>query len=284
MLNAKGWKKNRAYFSTLKYISLFSLILSLIALFAIIIFIAIRGIGNVSWQFLFGKYGEYPSLLPATIGTLHLILISLLLGMPLGIATSIYLVEYANGNGILTKIIRVAIETLASIPSIVYGLFGYLVFVVFFRWGYTLMGGGMTLAIMILPLIVKNVEEALKEVPNSLREASLALGASKIRTIFRVVLPTALPGILTSVILSIGRVVSESAVLLLTIGMVVNIVPENAMSAGSSLALDIYYFSSFGYIGEASAASLTLLVLVLFLNVTAYVLSYLFQRRRNNGK
>lgn len=284
MVNQKAWSRNKGYFASLKYVSLFSLLLSLVALFAIIIFIFVRGVGNLSWQFLFGKYGDQPSLLPATIGTLHLIAIALLLGMPLGVATSIYLVEYTNDSNIVTKIIRIAIETLASIPSIVYGLFGYLVFVVSLGWGYTLMGGGITLAIMILPLIVKNVEEALKEVPNSLREASLALGASKIRTIFHVVLPSALPGILTSVILSIGRVVSESAVLLLTVGMVVNLIPENAMSAGSSLALDIYYFASFGYIGEASAASLTLLILVLFLNLLAYGLSYFFQRRRNNGK
>ncbi len=281
---SRSWKANKGLFESLKYVSLFSLLVSLVALFSIIIFIFVRGAGNISWQFLFGKYGSEASIWPATLGTLYLILISLLLGVPLGIATSIYLVEYASGNGIVTKIIHVSIETLASIPSIVYGLFGYLVFVVSLNWGYTLMGGGMTLAIMILPLVVKNVEEALKEVPNSLREASLALGASKIRTIFKVVLPNALPGILTSIILSIGRVVSESAVLLLTVGMVVNIVPTSPMSAGTSLALDIYYFSQFGYIGEAGAASLALLVLVLFLNITAYVLTFIFQRRKKGGK
>lgn len=284
MINNRAWKANKGLFESLKYVSLLSLLISLVALFSIIIFIFVRGAGSISWQLLFGKYGAEASLWPATVGTLYLILIALLLGVPLGIATSIYLVEYANGNGIVTKTIRVSIETLASIPSIVYGLFGYLVFVVSFGWGYTLMGGGITLAIMILPLVVKNVEEALKEVPNSLREASLALGASKIRTIFKVVLPNALPGILTSIILSIGRVVSESAVLLLTVGMVVNIVPVSPMSAGTSLALDIYYFAQFGYMGEAGAASLTLLVLVLLLNITAYVLTFIFQRRKKHGK
>lgn len=284
MILGRSYKANKGFYASLKCVSLISLLLSLAALFAIIIFIFVRGSGSLSWQFLFGKYGSSPSLWPATLGTLYLILISLALGAPLGIATSIYLVEYAKGNGILTRIIRVSIETLASIPSIVYGLFGYLVFVVSLGWGYTLLGGGFTLAIMILPLVVKNVEEALKEVPLSLREASLALGASKIRTIFKVVLPSALPGIATSIILSIGRVVSESAVLLLTVGMVVNIVPSSPLSAGTSLALDIYYFSQFGYVSEAGGASLVLLVLVLFLNILAYVLTYLLQRRRNHGR
>lgn len=279
-----AYKRNKGYFEGLKFVSLLCLLLSLVSLFAIIIFIFVRGAGRIDFEFLFGQYKTSPTLLPATIGTLWLILIALVLGVPLGVATSIYLVEYSNGTNLITKIIRIAIETLASIPSIVYGLFGYLVFVVSFGWGYSLLGGGITLAIMILPLVVKNVEEALKEVPNSLREGSLALGASKIHTIVHVVLPSALPGILTSVILSVGRIVSESAVLLLTVGMVVNLVPEGVMSAGTSLALDIYYFASFGYIEEAGAASLTLLFLVLILNVTAYVLSYLFSRRHKHGK
>ncbi len=283
-INLRSWKRDKRFFEGLKYVSLFSLGLSLVALIGIILFIFIKGSGSVSFAFLFGEYGEEMSIWPATIGTLQLILISLAIGLPLGIATSIYLVEYAKGNSFVTKCIRVAIETLASIPSIVYGLFGYLVFVISFGWGYSLLGGGLTLVIMILPTIVKNVEEALKEVPSSLREASLALGASKVRTIFHVVLPSALPGILTSIILSIGRVVSESAVLLLTIGMVVNLIPNSMMSAGTSLALDIYYFASFGYIEEAGAASLTLLFLVLLLNALAYLLSAYFERRRKHGK
>ncbi len=284
MINEKARKRNKGYYASLRCLSLFAVLISLVALFAIIIFIFVRGAQNLSINFLFGEYGDKASLWPAIIGTLHLILIALAIGMPLGVATAIYLVEYAKGKGFATKIIKIAIETLASIPSVVYGLFGYLVFVVSFGLGYSLLGGGLTLSIMILPLIVKSVEEALKEVPSSLREASLALGASKIRTIFRIVLPSALPGILTSAILSIGRVVSESAVLLLTIGMVVNLVPENALSAGTSLALDIYYFASFGYIGEAGAASLTLLLLVFVLNLSAYGLTYFFQRRKGNGK
>ena len=284
MFNVKAYKRNKAYFSSLKYVSLAALLLALLVLGALLIFIVARGSSCLSWDFLFGDYGEKPSLKPAIIGTLHLILIALAIGLPLGIASAVYLVEYAKGNGIVTRIIRVAIETLASIPSIVYGLFGYLVFVISFGWGYSLMGGGFTLAIMILPLVVKSVEEALKEVPNSLREASLALGASKVRTIFKVVLPGALNGILTSVILSIGKVVSESAVLLLTVGMVVNLVPESAMSAGTSLALDIYYFASFGYVEEAAGASFVLLLLVLMLNLLAYLLAFLFERRKKHGK
>ncbi len=283
-ISARAYKNNKRFFSSLKGLSLFCLILSLVALLAIIIFIFVTGGSGISFQFLFGNYGEEISILPAIIGTLRLILISLAIGLPLGIATSLYLVEYAKGEGKIKQVIRLAIETLSSIPSIVYGLFGYLVFVISLGWGYSLLGGGLTLSIMILPTIVKNVEEALKEVPNSLREASLALGASKVRTIFKVVLPSAIPGIVTSIVLSVGRVVSESAVLLLTIGMVVNISPASLMGAGTSLALDIYYFASFGYTKEAGAASLVLLIIVLLLNLLAYSLSSFFERRKKNGK
>ncbi len=276
-------KNNKRFFSSLKYLSLFALVLSLLALGGIIVFIFVQGSGALSFQFIFGKYGDEISILPAIIGTFRLILVSLAVSLPLGVATSLYLVEYAKGEGKIKKIVRLSIETLSSIPSIVYGLFGYLVFVISFNWGYSLLGGGLTLAIMILPTIVKNVEEALKEVPNSLREASLALGASKVRTIFKVVLPTATPGIVTSIVLSVGRVVSESAVLLLTIGMVVNISPSSLMGAGTSLALDIYYFASFGYTKEAGAASLVLLIIVLLLNLIAYSLSSFFERRKKNG-
>ncbi len=276
-------KNNKRFFSSLKYLSLFALALSLLALGGIIVFIFVQGSGALSFQFIFGKYGDEISILPAIIGTFRLILVSLAVSLPLGVATSLYLVEYAKGEGKIKKVVRLSIETLSSIPSIVYGLFGYLVFVISLGWGYSLLGGGLTLAIMILPTIVKNVEEALKEVPNSLREASLALGASKVRTIFKVVLPTATPGIVTSIVLSVGRVVSESAVLLLTIGMVVNISPSSLMGAGTSLALDIYYFASFGYTKEAGAASLVLLIIVLLLNLIAYSLSSFFERRKKNG-
>ncbi|MGN1261790.1 MAG: phosphate ABC transporter permease PstA, partial [Candidatus Enteromonas sp.] len=264
-----------------------------IAIFAALLaFVLVRGAGALSFDFLFGEYGEKPSILPAILGTLQLVLVSVLIALPIGIGTAVFLSEYTQNSSKPAKFIRLCVETLASIPSIVYGIFGYLVFVVgfsigdlkFFGWGYSLLGGGLTLVIMILPLIVKSTEEALREVPNSLREASFALGAGKAKTVFSVVLPSAAPGILTSVILSIGRIVSESAVLLLTVGMVVNLVPTGPMSSGTSLALDVYYFSTYGYAKEAGAASFVLMVLVLALNVLAYVLMWLLKGKRHGNE
>ena len=260
----------RGLFRALRGVSVGSTALAVIALIAVIAYVLIGGVGDLSWQLLFGAYrGDQVSILPAFVGTLELVLIAVVIAVPIGIGSAIYLVEYMNNKGKLVKIIRVATETLAGIPSIVYGLFGYLVFVVSFGWGYSLLGGGITLAVMILPVIVRSTEESLLAVPDGFREGSYALGASKVRTIFRVVLPSAAPGIVTAMILAVGRVVSESAVLILTIGMVVNLVPATPMSSGTSLALDIYYFASHGYSNEAAATAVVLLVFVVCLNLLA---------------
>jgi len=228
-----------------------------------------RGLPHINMQLLFGEYGKYPSIKPAFAGTLYLIVIALVLAAPVGMGAALFLAEYTKSGGRLVKTIRIAIETLAGIPSIVYGIFGYLVFVVALGFKYSLIGGGITLAIMILPVIVRSAEESLRAVPDALREGSYALGASKARTIFAVVLPCAANGVVTALILSIGRVMSESAVLILTVGMVVNKTPENFMSPGTSLALDVYYFGSHGYPEQAAATAAALLVLVAALNVLA---------------
>lgn len=285
-------KGRKASFEALRCLSVIATAFGIAIFAAILAFVLVRGAGALSFDFLFGEYGEKPSILPAILGTLQLVLVSILIALPIGIGTAVFLSEYTQNSSKPAKFIRLCVETLASIPSIVYGIFGYLVFVVgfsigdvkFFGWGYSLLGGGLTLAIMILPLIVKSTEEALREVPNSLREASFALGAGKAKTVFSVVLPSAAPGILTSVILSIGRIVSESAVLLLTVGMVVNLVPTGPMSSGTSLALDVYYFSTYGYAKEAGAASFVLMVLVLALNVLAYVLMWLLKGKRHGNE
>jgi len=250
--------------------------LTLAALTAIIAFILARGIPYVNMRLLFGDYGKYPSIKPALVGTLYLIVISIAIAAPIGIGSAIYLTEYTKSKSRLIRTIRIATETLAGIPSIVYGIFGYLVFVVALGFRYSLIGGGITLAIMILPVIVRSTEESLLAVPNSLREGSFALGSSKVRTIFSVVLPCAASGIVTSLILAIGRVVSESAVLILTIGMVVNKMPENFASPGTSLALDVYYFGSHGYPEQAAATGVALLVLVMSINALATVLGKTF--------
>ena len=261
-----------------------SLALSSAVLIGLILYISIEGANNLSWDFLFGEYkGDSPSILPALLGTLSVLFISLVFAVPIGIGTAIFLSEYAPKKGGLVEIIRLATETLAGIPSIVYGLFGYLLFVDAMGMGYSLLGGGLTLFLMILPLIVRSVEEALIAVPNSLREASLALGASRYKTIFKVVLPAARNGIVTSLILSSGRVISESAVLLLTVGMMVNRVPSDLLSSGTTLALDIYYFASYGYPAQAAATAFVLLILVIVLDMAAFFIGRLGERK-SHGK
>ena len=259
----------RKLYSILKYVCIIALVLSLISLIEVVAYVLINGVTKLSFNLLFGDYTASSSIFPAFIGTLQLVGIAAIIAVPIGIASAIFLVEYTNNKGKFVKIVQVATETLAGIPSIVYGLFGYLIFVVAFGWGYSMLGGGITLAIMILPTIVRSTQESLLSVQDGLREGSYALGASKVRTIFKIVLPSCAGGIVTSIILAIGRVVSESAVLILTVGMVVNKVPETLMAPGTSLALDIYYFASHGYPDEAAATAVVLLIFVIFLNLLA---------------
>lgn len=260
----------RCLFRGMRGMSAVMTVLSLLALVAVIVFVFIDGAGKVTPHFIFGSYTQKdPTLLPALAGTFLLVLISCAIAVPLGIAGAIFLAEYTNGEGTLVRIVRVAAETLAGVPSIVYGLFGYLVFVVALGWGYTLLGGGITLAVMILPVIIRSTEESLRSVPVSYREGAYALGTGKVRTIFLVVLPAAASGIVTAVILAIGRVVSESAVLILTIGMIVNRMPTGILSSGTSLALNIYYFYQQGLTDQAAATSVVLLFLVLIINLLA---------------
>lgn len=264
---------------SLKIFSIISTFFSVIALSAIIFYVLKNGIGNLSLSLIFGESRNKPTILPAILGTLHLILISVVIAVPIGVGSAVFLVEYAKNKGKFVKIISVATETLAGIPSIVYGLFGYLIFVVTFKMGYTILGGGFTLSIMILPLIVRSTQESLLSVPNGLREGALALGTSKVRTIFKVVLPSCASGIVTSIILAIGRVVSESAVLILTIGMVTNKIPQNVLMPGTSLALDIYYFANYGLMKEATATSVVLMILVILINLSANLIGKAIKKR-----
>ncbi len=277
-------KSQIAFYAFLKWISVAAAVAAVVALVAVVIYILIEGVDKINYQLLFGEYKEYPSILPAFIGTLELVLISASIAIPIGIASAIFLVEYTKGDSLPVKIIRVATETLAGIPSIVYGLFGYLVFVVAFGWRYTMLGGGLTLAIMILPVIVRSSEESLRAVPSSYREGAYALGASKVRTIFTVVLPAASSGVVTAAILAIGRVVSESAVLILTIGMVVDKVPKGLLQPGTSLALDVYYFGSHGYPDEAAATAVVLLLFVIALNALATLAGRALKKRAGEIK
>jgi len=264
-----------------KGISYFTAAITLLSLLSIIIFVFVRGIPNLSFSFIFGDYdvlNDVPSIKPALVGTLYLILISMAISVPIGIATAIFMAEYLKRNSKFIKYMRTAIETLASIPSIVYGLFGYIFFGGILGWGYSLLGGGITLAIMVLPSIIRTTEESLLSVPNMYREGSFALGASKVRTTFRVVLPQATSGVVTSVILAIGRVVSESAVLILTIGMVVPDMPGSLLGPGTSLALNIFYFGNTGHEGAAAATALVLIILVILINLLATLVGRLLSK------
>jgi len=280
MKNNKMAKIDRGFFFGLRIFGYVCCAITLIALIGVLVYVFKDGFSSISWQLLFGEYtSKTPSIVPAFIGTLRLVAISILIAVPLGVFAAVFLVEYMRGKGGVVKVIRIATETLAGIPSIVYGLFGYLIFVVSFGWGYSMWGGGITLAIMILPTIVRSTEESLLAVPDGYREGSYALGTSKTRTIFRVILPSASGGIVTAIILAIGRVVSESAVLLLTIGMVVNIASPTLAGPGTTLALDVYYFANYGYSSEAAATAVVLLIFVLVLNLLATLLGWLIKRK-----
>ncbi len=239
----------------------------------IIGYILVKGIPHLSLELFAAEYtSENVSLLPALVNTITMTLLSLLCAVPLGIFAAIYLTEYAKRGNRLVGFVRITAETLAGIPSIVYGLFGTLMFVVYMKFGYSLLAGALTLAIMILPLIMRTTEEALKSVPDSFREGSFSLGAGRLRTVFRVVLPSAVPGILAGIILSIGRIVGETAALIYTAGTVTDI-PNTLMDSGRTLAVHMYSLSSEGlYINQTYATAVVLLVIVVLINaLSAFV-------------
>jgi len=216
---------------------------------------------------------ENVSIFPAFITTLMMTFLSLLIAVPLGVFTGIYLVEYAKRGNKIIGLVSITTETLAGIPSIVYGLFGLLFFVTYLEWGFSLLAGAFTLAIMILPLIMRTTEEALKAVPDSFREGAFGLGAGRLRTVFKIVLPAAIPGILAGVILAIGRIVGETAALIYTAGTVAQIpglAKEGSVvfDSGRTLAVHMYALSSEGfYINEAYATAVILLGLVIGINI-----------------
>ena len=216
---------------------------------------------------------ENASVIPALINTVVMTLLSLLIAVPFGIFSAIFLVEYAGKGNKFIEVIRLTTETLSGIPSIVYGLFGMLFFVNTLKWGFSILAGAFTLSIMILPLIMRQTEEALKAVPDSYREGSFGLGAGKLRTVFRIVLPSAVPGILAGVILAIGRIVGETAALIYTAGTVAQ-VPKNVLGSGRTLAIHMYMLSSEGlYMNQAYATAVILLVLVVAINTLSGVVA-----------
>lgn len=210
-------------------------ILTVGTLIAIVVYILYRGIPNITQQMFEAKYtSENASVVPALINTLITIVVTLLIAVPIGIFSAVYMTEYAKRGNKLVKVVRLMSETLSGIPSIVFGLFGYLFFVVACKFDYSLLAGSLTLAIMVLPTIMTTTEEALRSIPDSYREGSFGLGAGKLRTVFRVILPSAIPGILAGVILSIGRIIGETAALIYTAGSVAK-VPDSLMGSGRTL-------------------------------------------------
>lgn len=242
-------------------------ILTIAVLIFLILYILINGIPYMKPSLFALEYNsENVSVVPSIITTLYLVGLSLLIAVPFGMGCAIYLTEYAKPTSKFVRVIRVTTETLSGIPSIIYGLFGMIFFVTALHFGYSILAGALTAAIMILPLIIRTTEEAIKSVPDLYREASYGLGAGKLRTIFRVVLPSAMPGILSGIILAIGRVVGETAALLYTSGTVAKI-PDGLFSGGRTLALHMYVLSGEGlHMGEAFATGIILLVLVVLIN------------------
>ena len=253
---------------------MFSAIITFTVLIFLIVYILVHGVPYLKPSLFSLHYNsENASLMPALINTVIMTFFSLLIAVPLGIFSAIFLVEYAKRGNRFVNVIRLTTETLQGIPAIVYGLFGMLFFVTTCHWGFSILAGAFTLAIMILPLIMRSTEEALKAVPDSYREGSFGLGAGKLRTVFRIVLPSAIPGILAGVILAIGRIVGETAALIYTAGTVAK-VPGSLLGSGRTLAVHMYNLASEGlYMDQAYATAVILLVLVVLINTLSGVVA-----------
>ena len=258
----------------LMFLVMFATFITFALLLFLIFYILINGIPYIKPSLFSLHYtSDNASVIPALINTVVMTLLSLLIAVPFGIFSAIFLVEYAGKGNKFIEVIRLTTETLSGIPSIVYGLFGMLFFVNTLKWGFSVLAGAFTLSIMILPLIMRQTEEALKAVPDSYREGSFGLGAGKLRTVFRIVLPSAVPGILAGVILAIGRIVGETAALIYTAGTVAQ-VPKNVLGSGRTLAIHMYMLSSEGlYMNQAYATAVILLVLVVAINTLSGVVA-----------
>ena len=246
---------------------------------ALVIYILVKGIPNINTDLFAWEYTtENASMMPAIINTVLMTALPLLMAVPVGVFSAIYMVEYAKRGNKLVKIVSLTTETLAGIPSIIYGLFGYLMFVIALGWGLTFIGGAITLAIMVLPTIMRTTEEALKAVPDSFREGSFGLGAGRLRTIFKIILPSAVPGILSGIILSIGRIAGETAVLLYTSGTQAKVV-DSVFDSGCTLSVHMYKLMSEGlYTKEAYATAVILLMMVVAINWFSGFIAKKFQK------
>lgn len=264
------WKAHAKHKSSLVLylITILAAAITVFVLGYLIVYILANGIPHLKPSlFAFTYTSDNVSMMPALINTVLMTLATLIVAVPLGIFAAIYLVEYAKKGNKLVSIIRVTAETLTGIPSIVYGLFGMLFFVGYCKWRFSLLSGALTLAIMVLPVIMRTTEEALMAVPDSYREGSFGLGAGKLRTVFRVVLPSAVPGILSGVILATGRIVGETAALIYTAGTIAK-VPGSIFDSARTLSVHMYNLSKEGlHTDESYATAVVLLVLVIAINM-----------------
>ena len=240
--------------------------LTVVTLLFLVGYILISGIPYLKPSLFALHYNsDNVSMLPAIINTVEMVVVSLLFSVPFGVGAAIYMIEYARKG-----------KTLTGIPSIIYGLFGMLFFNIALHWRYSMLSGAATLAIMVLPTIMRTTEEALLCVPDSYREGSFGLGAGKLRTIFKIVLPAAIPGILSGVILSIGRIVGETAALIYTAGTVTGV--AGLMDSGRTLAIHMYVLSNEGlHKNEANATAVVLLVIVLLINGVSSLIAKRFE-------
>jgi phosphate transport system permease protein len=250
-------------------------------LFFIIFFIFIKGLPQLSWAFLSTNpvdMGRSGGILATIVSTIYLIGIALFFATPLGLGTAIYLTEYTR-EGLITKIIRFGTESLAGIPSIILGLFGFAIFVIAFGWGWSLLSGGLTLSAMLLPTIIRTSEESIMAVPQEYREVAFSLGLGKWKTITRVVLPAALPGIVTGIVLSIARSIGETAVIIFTAGSSLRF-PNSIFESGRTMAVHFYILAREGIsMPMAYGTAAVLVLLILIINISAYMIMRFLMKR-----
>jgi phosphate transport system permease protein len=258
-------------------------LLTLLILIFIIFFILEKGFRVLNLHFLFSKpldMGRAGGILPTLVGTISLPLLAILIATPLGIFTSVYLSEYTKESTI-TKIIRFGTDCLAGVPSIIFGLFGYIFFVITLGFGWSILSGGLTLAVMILPTIIRTSEEAIRSVPKSYREVSFSLGATRWQTVKKVVLPNALPGILTGIMLSIGRSIGETAAVIFTAGSSLRM-PTSIMDSTRTMAVHFYILAREGISTEnAYGTAAAMIIAVLIINLSAYWMMHRFIAKRS---
>lgn len=265
-------------------------ILTGIALVLVIGFVFVKGLPTLLSKphLLFGEYefgSKQITIFPSIVTTLMTVFLSLIVAVPVGICTAIYLNEYSKKRSVFIRFVHGAIDLLNGVPSIVYGLFGMITFVAMIGGSTSILAGSLTIGIMLLPTIVRSTEESLKSVPEGLREGSLALGAGKTRTIFKIVLPSALPGIVSAIILSMGRVIAESAPFIYTMGSVISDIPKNYLDSNATLAVALYQLSGEGwYLNEAYATAVVLIVLVLGLNLLAELIAGKLNKKLQGNK